>query len=170
MNTNLIKQKLQLLKSFKKKQYREAFVESNISEALAFQIRNLRQNKKWTQAQLARKSKFKQEAISRLENPDYGSYTLNTLKKLSTVFDVALLVRFVPYSELLDRVTNKLENDANVKSFDEDILLSSDVPTFQIETKFERFGIDENDPLNQNVLTSSHGHAAHKPLTTNPYN
>lgn len=42
-----------------------------------------------------------QGTISRLENPDYGKYTLTTLKRLAAAFDVALVVRFAPFGELL---------------------------------------------------------------------
>jgi len=42
-----------------------------------------------------------QPMISRYENPDYGRYSITTLLELAKVFDVALIVRFAKYSELV---------------------------------------------------------------------
>lgn len=46
-----------------------------------------------------------QNAISRLESPDYGKPTLTTLKRLAAALDVALVVRFIPFSEMVDWVS-----------------------------------------------------------------
>jgi len=43
-----------------------------------------------------------QNAISRLESTTYGKATLTTLKKLAAVYDVGLIVRFVPFSQLVN--------------------------------------------------------------------
>jgi len=40
-----------------------------------------------------------QNNISRLENPDYGKFTLSSLKRIAEALDVALVVRFVPFSQ-----------------------------------------------------------------------
>lgn len=42
-----------------------------------------------------------QPRISAMEQPGYGNFTLETLKRLASAFDVALIVRFAPYSELI---------------------------------------------------------------------
>ncbi len=41
-----------------------------------------------------------QNAISRLESPNRGRPTITTLKRLAETMDVALVVRFVPFSKL----------------------------------------------------------------------
>jgi transcriptional regulator with XRE-family HTH domain len=46
-----------------------------------------------------------QNAISRLESVSYGKPTITTLKRLAAALDVALIVRFVPFSELVDWVS-----------------------------------------------------------------
>jgi hypothetical protein len=48
--------------------------------------------------------------VSSWEDPNYGKYTLSTLKEVARVFDVGLLVRFVPFSLLVDW-TNDLKPD-----------------------------------------------------------
>jgi transcriptional regulator with XRE-family HTH domain len=93
-------------------------VESHISKALAFQVRSLREKEGWSQQRLAERICSNQNAIYRSENPNYGKQTLTTLKKIAAAFDVALVVRFVPFSELVDwvsgtpRIINGLTNAA----------------------------------------------------------
>jgi Predicted transcriptional regulators len=80
---------------------REAFVSAHVSNGIAFQIRSLRRGRKWTQEQLATAAGTKPTQIGRVENPDYGSHTITVLRRIASAFDVALVVRFAPYSELL---------------------------------------------------------------------
>ncbi len=106
---------------------RQRFVESHISRGLAFQIRALRDRKGWSQEKLAEEVGMNQNAISRLENPSYGKPTITTLKRIASVFDVAVIVRFVPFKQLADWVSGTpfvdygLSNKALVvPSFEED--------------------------------------------------
>ena len=68
-----------------------------------------------------------QEGVSRLESLDYGRYTLATLKKLASAFDVALVVRFEPFSQLVDSVVNLSPEDLAVPDFEHDPGLAPDV-------------------------------------------
>ena len=85
-----------LIEKLKDKIYRDSFVSDHISVGLPFQIKALRQQRKWTQEKLAEKAQMKQAVISRLEN-NYERFTLSTLRKLASGFDVALLVKFVGF-------------------------------------------------------------------------
>src|ERR1039457_5142222 len=82
---------------------RQRFVESNLAKAIAHQLRATRDKLGWCQERLAREVGMNQNPISRLESPAYGKQTLTTLKRLGAAMDVALIVRFVPFSELIDR-------------------------------------------------------------------
>jgi len=84
---------------------RHRFVESHLAKNIAHQIRAIRDKLGWSQEKLATESGMNQNAISRLESADYGRYTLSTLKRLAEAMDVALIVRFVPFSELVDWVS-----------------------------------------------------------------
>jgi transcriptional regulator with XRE-family HTH domain len=84
---------------------RAKFVESHLSKNLAFQLRSLRDMKEWTQGELAQRVGMPQTAISRLENPYYGKPTITSLKRLAAIYDVALIARFVPFSQLINYVT-----------------------------------------------------------------
>jgi transcriptional regulator with XRE-family HTH domain len=90
---------IEKLKSSKKR--RDLFVASQIKTGLPFQIRALRDTKGWTQAQLGEELGMTQANVSRLESPGYGRLSLTTLQRLASVFDVALIVHFAPFSELI---------------------------------------------------------------------
>jgi transcriptional regulator with XRE-family HTH domain len=62
----------------------------------------------------------RQETICQWENPDYGRYTLKTLRELADAFDVALLVRFAPFSELVDWLIDLTPERLAPPSFEEE--------------------------------------------------
>jgi transcriptional regulator with XRE-family HTH domain len=118
---------LEILKKGRK--IRSRFVESHLDKSIAFQIRSLRDEEKWTQAQFAEKLGIKHpnNVSARLENPNYGKLTLSTLKQIAATCDVALVVWFVPFSRFLKWVTgtpyidNGLsEGFYDIPSFDKD--------------------------------------------------
>ena len=103
-------------------------MESNISKSLAFQTRALREREGWSQQYLAEKIGTNQNAVYRAENPNYGKQTITTLKKIAAAFDVALVVRFVPFSELVDWVSGTPRTIAGLTT------AALMVPSFSIET------------------------------------
>ena len=70
-----------------------------------------------------------QNAISRLESPDYGRPTLTTLRRLATALDVGLVVHFVPFSQLIDWVSGTPRVDRGLSTG------SLAVPSFEEEEK-----------------------------------
>lgn len=100
----------QTIQNLQEKEYRDAYVEEHINQGLASQIRAIRDERGWTQRDLAERMESGQSAISKLEDPDYGRHSMSTLKRLASAFDVALVVRFVPFSELV-RYTTHLTPD-----------------------------------------------------------
>jgi transcriptional regulator with XRE-family HTH domain len=103
--TNLISRKALTKRLMRGRETRARFVESHLNKGLAFQIQSLRDRKDWSQQELADKLGTNQNAVYRLENPGYGKPTLTTLKKVAAVFDVALVVRFVPFSQVVNWVS-----------------------------------------------------------------
>jgi len=108
---------------------RARFVESHISKTLAFQTRALREKEGWSQQSLAEKIGSNQNAVYRAENPNYGKQTTTTLKKIAAAFDVALIVRFVPFSELTDWVSG------TPRTIDGLTTEALTVPSFEAEEK-----------------------------------
>lgn len=92
--------------ALKNHEAREAYVEAELVNGLAHQIRIIRQQRGWTQKQLALKLGTTQTTVSRLEDPSYGRYTIKTLLGLGKVMDVALFVRYMPFSKFMPATWN----------------------------------------------------------------
>lgn len=105
------------------KEYREAFVAAHVRNGIAFQLRAMRNGRGWDQKELARVlgNEKLQSVVSRYENPDYGRFSVSTLLDLAKAFDVALMVRFAPFSELVNWDSNISTDSLDVPSFDEEI-------------------------------------------------
>lgn len=115
----------QIAASLRDKEYRDAFVADHIDTGLAFQIRATREARGWSQKDLGRRAGMAQERVSVLEDPDYGKLTVTTLKRLASAFDTALVVRFVPFSQLVDWATDLSPESLAVPDFEHDHALSS---------------------------------------------
>jgi transcriptional regulator with XRE-family HTH domain len=93
-----------LLCELNDQEYRRGFVEGHATDTIAFQLRALRKARDLDQREVGERlgNPKLQPMISRYENPDYGRYSIKTLLELAAAFDVALIVRFAPYSELVE--------------------------------------------------------------------
>jgi transcriptional regulator with XRE-family HTH domain len=102
------------------KEYRHGLIDAQIEIDLPFQIRALRKQQDLTQPQLADLTGMKQSRISRMEKPGGASFTLETLRRLAKAFDVALIVRFARFGELV-KWSKEFEPDSFVvPSFDKE--------------------------------------------------
>jgi transcriptional regulator with XRE-family HTH domain len=116
--------KSSLIRKLKKsKEYRDAFVDSEISVGLPFQIRALREQRTWSQKELAEATSMLQPRICAMEQAGYGNFTLNTLKKLAAAFDVGLVVRFAPFGEMVNWADNFSPDTFSVPSSKDDPVL-----------------------------------------------
>lgn len=110
------------LNRLKKKAYRDAYINGQIDQGLAYQIKANREARGWDQKELARRIGLKsQSAVARLEDPSYGRLSLSSLKKIASAFDVGLLVKLVPFSRTLTETENLSTEALTVKSFDEEL-------------------------------------------------
>lgn len=75
-------------------------MEASVEEGIAWQIRAIRKDRKLTQSQLAEIIGTTQSGVSRLEDPEYGKHSIETLLALANAFDCALSIRFISYAEL----------------------------------------------------------------------
>lgn len=111
-----------LVAELRDKEYRDAYVESQIRMLLPLQVRELRKRRDWTQPELADKAGMGQPRISELEKPGERRLTIETLLRLASAFDIGLQVRFLPLSELME-----WSEGLDVDRFD--------VPSFETELK-----------------------------------
>ena len=99
---------------------RDAYRQAEIVTALAHQIRSIRDQRGWTQKDLASKLGTSQAAIARLEDPSYGKLTLSTLMDLARVFDAGLQVKFVSFVDMLHETFHPNESTRWVPSFEDE--------------------------------------------------
>lgn len=84
-----------LKEDMKDPEFRKAFEKEEVFVSLAIQIAGIREKKKLTQKQLARKIRTTQQNISRLEDVRDRSYSIETLVKVADAFDKRLRIKFV---------------------------------------------------------------------------
>jgi transcriptional regulator with XRE-family HTH domain len=115
------------------------------------QIRAMRTRLGCTQKRLASEAGMKQNRISLLESTSYeGAVNIKTLLKIAKEFDVGLVVKFAPFSEVAEWST-KLSK------------ASHKVPTFEMELTALQTAVDSEAnhfPVQQRLST----------LTTGPSN
>jgi transcriptional regulator with XRE-family HTH domain len=161
-----------LTQDLKDREYRHAFVAAHLTNGRAFQIRALREQRQWSQKELAEKTDMKQTRISLLENPDYANVNIETLKRFAKAFDVGLIVRFVPFSDLVKWELNLSSDSLEVSSFDDEPYFKDEIEKQTTANGFLRAYYSEEaakqtQPEGQaNILQFSH----RKPYQPNPYN
>jgi transcriptional regulator with XRE-family HTH domain len=108
-----------LIGKLKNREYRDSFVAEGVKNWIARQIRSLREQRKLSQGDLGDLCGKPQSAISRLEDPDYGQMSLQTLLEVASAFDVALSVKFVDYPTFLRETKDASTANMSVASFNE---------------------------------------------------
>ena len=109
-----------LIQELSEKAFRDAYMIDHVRTNIAFQIRTLREqpSRDWSQAELAARAGKKQSVISRLEDPDYGKLSLQSLLDIAVAFDVPLLVQFVEWDDWLVRMGDVSPPALQKRSFD----------------------------------------------------
>lgn len=101
MSESLLSRSNFISKLLRSKRFRDGYVYEHVRNGIPFQIRALRNEREWTQSDLGEAAKKPRTVITRLEDPNYGKLSLKTLFEIASGFDVALLVKFVPFSRLV---------------------------------------------------------------------
>ena len=73
---------------------RKAYMKVRKAAFLAYRIQCLREDMGLSQADLARRMKTSQQAVSRLESGDYAGFTLKTLENLAEAMGAELVLDF----------------------------------------------------------------------------
>lgn len=138
----------QLWEKMRDKPYRDTFVAAHLSTNIAAQLQTIREQRGWSKKLLAQKAGMSPSRITVMEDPSYERFTLSTLKRLASAFDVALIARFTPFSDLVDWVAELSPEKLEASEFEKDFLSktgeeASQQPKF-IETAIET---PETQPL-----------------------
>lgn len=90
-----------LREEFKDKETRHIYADDFLNTFIASQLKVLREDREWTQTTLAEEAGMKQERISVLEDVNYESWSVKTLKRLAKAFDLRLSIKFETFGSFL---------------------------------------------------------------------
>lgn len=104
------------------REFRHAYMTDQVRTHIALAIRILREQNGWSQTELGKRCDKPQSWISKLEDPEYGKVSLQTLFEIAEVFDLPLLVQFPEWSDWLRRMKDQSRQNFEKSSFDADFL------------------------------------------------
>jgi len=148
-----IRNKESLTRNLQHKDIRDFYVEEHINIGIPLQIRALRKQRGWTQDKLAKLTGMKQERISAIENPNYKhKFTLSILMKIASAFDVALMVRFAPISELVKWQLALSPSTLEAVSFEKDPYFKEGAGTAQQKSNIDHLQRDSVQPTKSKIV------------------
>jgi transcriptional regulator with XRE-family HTH domain len=103
------------------KEYAHGYFDEHLNEYIATQIKVLREEREWTQERLAEESGMAQERISVLEDVNYPSWTVNTLRKIAWAFDLRLHVSFETFGSGIEQLISFSADALKRKSREEEL-------------------------------------------------
>ena len=109
-----------LREEFRDPEARHDYADLFLDSSIALQIKALRQQRGWTQEELAQRAGLKQSQISAMEQVTFSSWRLKTLRELATAFDLTLAVRFESFGWLLNDALSTRREAPERPSFEED--------------------------------------------------
>ena len=109
-----------LRKEFHDRDYRHVYADESLNTHIATQIKVLREQRGMTQQQLAKATGMAQPRIAVLEDINYPSWSINTLRRLANAFDLRLTVRFETFSSLIPEIEGFSAESLERVSFEDD--------------------------------------------------
>lgn len=158
----------QIFKLQSDKQARWAYIKAKIGVLVPSQIRALRlKSDMMRQSELAAEAAMQQSRISKLERPGASNVTIETLAWLAAIFRVGLVVKFVPFSEMIRWENTFSQDEFDVIRLEEDVDFLHPVPQNAMVMNTIQRWEDNQSVLGRQQL--SHGAADQITSATLPY-
>jgi len=106
--------------TFHDTEVRHEYADGFLNSKIATQLKVLREERGWTQQQLAQAMGMGQARISLMEDVDYSSWSIRTLRRYARAFDVRLDVELKEFGTLPDDLNKFTRESLQRCSFDDD--------------------------------------------------
>jgi transcriptional regulator with XRE-family HTH domain len=143
-----------LFEKLRRKTYRQAYVEENVRTGVAYQIRALREARGWSQKRFAEILGKPQSVLSRIEDPDYGKLSVQTLLEVAAALDIALLVQYVDFPDFINRTSDVSPEALNKESFAEAQFIAMDTDKRHLATLYPMNFVATIEPATWSFYTS----------------
>jgi transcriptional regulator with XRE-family HTH domain len=119
---------VRLARLFQDREYRHSYAESFTNTLIAAQLKANREMRKLSQAQLAELAGMKQSRISTIENVNYDSWSVRTLRRIAQAFDLVLVIKFESFGNLVHEMESFDRASLERPSFPDDPAFASQKP------------------------------------------
>lgn len=145
---------------------RTAYIKAKLGVLVPSQIRSLRlQSEMPRQSDLAHAANLHQSRISMFETPGAANVTLETLAKLAAAFKVGLVVKFVPFHEMLRWENGYSQDTFRVTTIDKDFEFENPNAAVLQDSRQAMAASQQVANVSASVITISNaGAASRKPV------
>lgn len=99
-------------------EFRNGFVADHVRTRLALLVRSLREQRGWSQAELGRRLGKPQSVVSRIEDPDYGKLSTQTVFEVASAFGLPVYIDLPEWDEWFRLMEDMSSRSFKRKSFD----------------------------------------------------
>lgn len=150
--------------------FAHAYFDEYLNTFIATQIKVIREEQRMTQGELAQAAGMKQERISVLENVNYSSWTIATLRRIARAFGLRLRVSFETFSSGIPEVKNFTKEHLLRKTLSEEIEErlnpSPDIPSAKSITDFLQKSAEMQNKYQQGAITIVVDEKLRRPLAS----
>lgn len=125
------------LSDLRDKEFRDEYVADQVRTRIALLIRALREqaDRNWSQTRLGQEMGKPQSVVSRIEDPDYGKLSLQTLLEVCAAFDLPLWIDIPEWGDWFQMMRNVPNSGTSRASFDADKILTNQADSVQTSCK-----------------------------------